>query len=233
MVRDGIYYGAVLVAIGAVLAFVTHTYGLSAVALLLALFFLWFFRDPERAIPAGPGLIVSAADGKVTAIDEIAGVGRGLIRISVFLSVFDVHVNRSPVGGAVRGIEYKKGLYLNALKAESATENEQNRIAVATSDGVLVEFVQIAGLLARRIVCNKREGDTVQRGERIGMIKFGSRVDVIIPAGSQVMVKIGERVMGGSSVLARLPEVAGVRVVKHDEIEVGAFVEPGFGEVAI
>lgn len=179
-------------------------YAFVAVPLLLALFFLWFFRDPEREIPAGPGLIVSPADGKVTDVSSTQLNGKPCTRISIFLSVFDVHVNRTPIGGVIREVVYKPGKFGNAMGAISAEQNEQNIVTVE-GEGMLIVFKQIAGVLARRIVFTKKVGDVVGRGERIGLIKFGSRTDAIFPSSAEVQIKVGDRVKGGFSVLAKLP----------------------------
>jgi len=200
MVRDGIYYGLALVIVAALVAWLTIP-GLAAVPLLLAAFFLWFFRDPERRIPAIQGAIVSPADGKVTSISDFQENGEARTRISIFLNVFDVHVNRSPVSGVIEDVRYQKGQFGNAMSAESADQNEQNIVTVRSDAGPVV-FKQIAGLLARRIVFTKKVGDTVERGERIGLIKFGSRTDVMFPANAAMKVRVGDRVKGGSSVLA-------------------------------
>ena len=218
MVRDGIYYGLALVIVAALVAWLTVP-GLAAVPLLLAAFFLWFFRDPERRIPAIQGAIVSPADGKVTSISELQENGERQTRISIFLSVFDVHVNRSPVSGVIDDVRYQKGKFGNAIGAASAEENEQNIVTVRADAGRVV-FKQIAGLLARRIVFTRKVGDVVERGERVGLIKFGSRTDVIFPATAEMKVRVGDRVKGGSTVLAvaqpvpvtpRLRDVAEVR----------------------
>ena len=174
---------------------------LAIVPLLLAAFFLWFFRDPERRIPAIQGAIVSPADGKITNISVLQENGETRTRISIFLNVFDVHVNRSPVNGVIEDVQYRKGKFRNAMDAASADLNEQNVVTVRTAAGTLV-FKQIAGLLARRIVFSKKVGDTVERGERVGLIKFGSRTDVIFAADAVMKVRTGDRVKGGSSVLA-------------------------------
>jgi phosphatidylserine decarboxylase len=174
---------------------------------LLATFFLWFFRDPRRSVPTGGGLIVSPGDGLVTETVTIATPEGFRQRISIFLSVFDVHVNRSPIGGVLSGVRYQKGQYLNAMNPASADRNEQNIVTVR-GEGFEVTFKQIAGLLARRIVFNFREGDTVERGQRVGLIKFGSRVDVLLPAEAALRVKVGQRVKGGESVLAEMPQGA-------------------------
>jgi phosphatidylserine decarboxylase len=173
------------------------------IPLLFAVFFLWFFRDPERAIPAEPGLIVSPADGKVTEVGAVSVNGKPGTRISIFLNVFDVHVNRSPVSGVIKDVVYRTGKFGNAIGAASAEDNEQN-IVTMEGDGVTVVFKQIAGLLARRIVFNHKAGDTLARGQRVGMIKFGSRTDVIFPGPAEITVQPGDRVKGGSSILARV-----------------------------
>lgn len=208
MVRDGYIYGLSLLVVAAVLGWATGNAWWAIPPILLAAFFLWFFRDPARAIPAGVGLIVSPGDGKVTEtalIETPQGCRR---RISIFLSVFDVHVNRAPIAGVLTRVCYQKGEYLNAMNPASAERNEQNIVTVSgqgPDSGVEVTFKQIAGLLARRIVFRPREGQSVQRGERVGLIKFGSRVDVVLPADAVLRVKIGERVKGGSSILAVMP----------------------------
>ncbi len=204
MVRDGILYGIALLVVSAIVWFGTHFVVLSAVPLLLALFFMWFFRDPSRKVPHQPGLIVSPADGKVEDAEWIETSSGSRVRVSIFLSVFDVHVNRVPVGGTVSLVEYREGAFLNALNAESAVHNEQTLITIDAGD-YSVSFKQIAGLLARRIICDLREGDRVVRGQRMGLIKFGSRTDVLLPANVELRVKAGDRVKGGSSVLAVIP----------------------------
>jgi phosphatidylserine decarboxylase len=203
MVKDGYFYGAGLLAAAAVLYWLTG-WPLALVAVLLALFFLWFFRDPERTIPVAPGLIVSPGDGLVTEAVRFETPEGSRQRISIFLSVFDVHVNRSPIAGTITGIRYQKGKYLNAMNPASADENEQNIVTVR-GEGCEVVFKQIAGLLARRIVFAPAVGSLIGRGERVGLIKFGSRVDVLIPAEAELRVKPGMRVKGGASVLAAMP----------------------------
>jgi phosphatidylserine decarboxylase len=207
MVRDGYIYGLSLLAVACVLAWATGSWYWGMPPLLLAAFFLWFFRDPQRTIPFGPGLIVSPGDGLVTESVTISTPDGPRRRISIFLSVFDVHVNRSPIEGVLSGVRYQKGQYLNAMNRASAESNEQN-IATVSSDGMEVTFKQIAGLLARRIVFNPREGDRLERGQRVGLIKFGSRVDIIFPAEAEPKVKVGNRVKGGETVLAVMPEYA-------------------------
>lgn len=207
MVRDGYIYGLSLLAVAFVLAWATRGWAWAVVPVLLAAFFLWFFRDPERQIPTEPGLIVSPGDGLVTETAALQTPEGPRQRISIFLSVFDVHVNRSPMAGVLRSVRYQKGLYLNAMNPASADRNEQNIVTVR-GEGYEVTFKQIAGLLARRIVFNLREGDRVERGQRVGLIKFGSRVDVVLPATAELRVKVGQRVRGGASVLAVMPAQA-------------------------
>jgi phosphatidylserine decarboxylase len=179
----------------------------AVVPVLLAAFFLWFFRDPERVIHGDAGAVVSPADGKVTAVSTVIVNGKPVQRISIFLNVFNVHVNRSPVSGVIRGVRYQTGKFLNAMNALSAEQNEQNTVTVE-GDGHTVVFKQIAGLLARRIVFTKKIGDRVERGERVGLIKFGSRVDVMLDTSAEIGVKVGDHVKGGSSILAFLKDDA-------------------------
>jgi len=203
MVRDGYYYGLALFAAASLLGWLTRPIW-AIVPVLLALFFLWFFRDPERAIPSEPGALVSPADGKVTEV-SVVDVGKDKqLRMSIFLSVFNVHVNRTPITGVIRDICYQRGKFMNAMGATSAEENEQNIVTVE-GDGQRIVFKQIAGLLARRIIFDPKVGDRVERGQRIGLIKFGSRCDVLMDASARPNVKVGDRVKGGSSVLAYLP----------------------------
>ena len=202
MVSDGYYYGLAMIGAAVLLGWLAGPLW-ALPACLLALFFLWFFRDPERAIPDSAGALVSPGDGKVTEVASVVMNCVPFTRISIFLSVFDVHVNRSPVAGVIREVRYQKGKFLNAMNPASAEHNEQNAVTIE-GDGHVVVFKQIAGLLARRIVFNKKVGDTVKRGERVGLIKFGSRVDVLLDASATVQIKVGDRVKGGSSVLAQL-----------------------------
>jgi phosphatidylserine decarboxylase len=202
MVRDAYYYAFPLVAAAALIAWLAGPLWALPVLLLVA-FLLWFFRDPDRVVPVEAGALVSPGDGKVTDVSPCNSNGTSRLRISIFLSVFDVHVNRSPISGIVRDVQYHKGKFVNAMNAASAELNEQNVVTVE-GEGQVVVFKQIAGLLARRIVFNKKVGDRVERGERVGLIKFGSRVDVLLDASAALEVKVGDRVKGGSSVLAYL-----------------------------
>ncbi len=197
MVIDGIYYALALTAGGAAVWYLSQpAFGIPL--FVLALFCLYFFRDPDRVIPDGP-VAVSPADGKVVAIRPDGGT---VTRISIFLNIFDVHVNRSPIQGSITGVEYTKGQFLVASRELASSQNERNTVTIQ-GQGTSVGFSQIAGLIARRIVFSKKLGDQVAKGERVGLIKFGSRVDVFLGPEWEIAVKPGERVSGGSSVLAR------------------------------
>jgi phosphatidylserine decarboxylase len=202
MVRDGYFYALGLIVAAIVVGWAARP-GWALVPLLLASFFLWFFRDPERAIPKTAGAVVSPADGKVTDVSWVTTGGEKQARISIFLSVLDVHVNRSPIAGIVRDVRYQKGKFLNAMNRASAEENEQNVVRVE-GDGQVVIFKQIAGLLARRIVFHPKVGDRLERGQRVGLIKFGSRTDILLNSTASLQVKVGDRVRGGASILAYL-----------------------------
>ncbi len=204
MVRDGYFYGIAFLAVAVALALLTHTWYWPLIPLPFAAFFLWFFRDPERVIPQGEGLIVSPADGKVTSIAPVLTRNGERISVSIFLNVFNVHVNRSPVAGRISELRYKKGAFLNAMNAKSADKNEQNVCVVEVEDGYHVIFKQIAGLLARRIVFRPKVGDRLERGQRVGMIKFGSRTDLVLPPDARVFVNVGDKVQGGSTILAQV-----------------------------
>jgi phosphatidylserine decarboxylase len=202
MVRDGYLYAAPLILAAILLGWLTNP-AWAVIPCLLAFFFLWFFRDPERVIPQEAGAVVSPGDGRVTDVSAVTVAGRQQTRISIFLSVFNVHVNRSPISGTIRDVRYQRGKYLNAMNHASAELNEQNIVTVE-GDGQTVVFKQIAGLLARRIVFHPKVGDRLERGQRVGLIKFGSRVDVVLDTSARVTVKVGDRVNGGASVLAYL-----------------------------
>ncbi len=202
MVRDGYLYALACFIAAGIIGWLTLPV-LAVIPILLAAFFLWFFRDPERTIPGNPGLIVSCADGKVTDVSVIQVNGKPRTRISIFLNVFNVHVNRSPISGVITDFEYRRGKFHNAMGASSAEDNGQSIITVTGDDGQVVVFKQIAGLLARRIVFNYKVGDRIERGQRVGLIKFGSRVDVLMDPNVTVTVKVGDHVKGGSSVLGQ------------------------------
>jgi phosphatidylserine decarboxylase len=204
MVRDGYLYGASLLVVAVITWFSTHLGTLAIPPVLLAAFFLWFFRDPMREVPQMPGVVVSPGDGVVQSAEWIETNAGSRIRVTIFLSVFNVHVNRVPIDGTVTVVEYREGEFTNAMHVESAIVNEQTLITIDDGEHV-VSFKQIAGLLARRIVCNLKVGDRVRRGQRMGLIKFGSRVDVLMPADSKLYVKVGDKVKGGSSVIGQMP----------------------------
>lgn len=174
----------------------------SVIVGLLFLFMLNFFRDPERQTPQDPGLFISPADGRVVRAEPN---GDGL-RVDVFMNVFNVHVNRAPMNGRIVRMEYTPGQFVNAAAENAGAINERNRFEMEAADGTRLAFTQIAGLVARRIVAYAKPGDEVRAGERIGMIRFGSRVDCEIPAGFELSVKVGDLVTAGKSVLARKPE---------------------------
>jgi phosphatidylserine decarboxylase len=201
----------VLVAAGvtAALYFVwPRSLSLAVPGILLTLFMAWFFRDPGRMPPVEPGAVISPADGRIVYSGDCpAGMystGPGK-KVSVFMSVFDVHVNRAPVSGKVVSVRYNHGKFLAANVDKASLENEQNGVAIETPGGQRVSYVQIAGMIARRIVCDLSEGDTVQQGQRVGIIRFGSRVDVFLPASSSLRVRTGDRVRAGESILGVLP----------------------------
>jgi phosphatidylserine decarboxylase len=200
MVRDGIWYGSALLLLGAGAAYLGGpVWAVPEVA--LAAFVLYFFRDPERVIPSGDG-VVSPADGRIVDLSKFQIEGRPVWKISIFLSIFNVHVNRAPVSGIVKKQVYTPGRFRIASQAEASVENEQNTVTLQ-QEGDSVVVKQIAGAIARRIVFSKKIGDRVERGERIGLIKFGSRVDLFLPLDYAPAVAVGDRVRGGSSWIAR------------------------------
>ncbi|NIJ06958.1 phosphatidylserine decarboxylase [Sphingomonas vulcanisoli] len=182
-----------------------------------------FFRDPIRAVPQGQGVIVAPADGLITLIQQVSpprelmgedGLGpEPLIRVSIFMSVFDVHINRSPIAGVIRRVVYISGKFVNASLDKASEENERQHLLVEGPDGTKIGFTQIAGLVARRIMPFVKPGDTVAAGQRIGLIRFGSRVDVYLPAGAAPKVALGQRSIAGETVLARLGETEAARAV--------------------
>jgi phosphatidylserine decarboxylase len=200
IVIDGIYYALAMAAAGGVVYWLAGPW-LAAILWLLGLYCLYFFRDPERAVPEGP-VAVAPADGKVVAVKP---EGPATNRISIFLNIFDVHVNRAPVAGTVAKVEYRQGSFHVASREECSSKNEQNVVTLECA-GSPVVFKQIAGLIARRIVFRKKPGDRVATGERVGMIKFGSRADVLLGPEWEIVVRPGMRVRAGSSVIARRRE---------------------------
>jgi phosphatidylserine decarboxylase len=216
MVRDGYFYAAALVAAGVLLGWFARP-AWAAIPLALALFFLWFFRDPERVIPDAAGAVVSPADGKITDVSILETNGERRVHVSIFLNVFDVHVNRAPISGVVREVRYQRGRFVNAMNQTSAEQNEQNIVRVE-GEGQAVIFKQIAGLLARRIVFRPKVGERLERGQRVGLIKFGSRVDVLFDASAALQVQVGDRVRGGASVLAYLQPNGELTTMGHSSV---------------
>jgi len=206
MVKEGYYFGLPPLALSFA-AFFLHWTVVAVILVFLASFVFYFFRDPERAIPSEPGALVSPADGRIVVVTEEENAERVGKRISVFLAIWNVHVNRSPEAGTIAAMDYRPGKFLAAMRERASFENEQNVISLSTAAGEIV-FKQIAGLIARRVVCWKKPGDIVRRGERIGLVRFGSRVDMWVPSGTEILVKVGDNVKGGSSVLARVPVAA-------------------------
>jgi phosphatidylserine decarboxylase len=203
MVKDGYYFGLPPLVLGGV-SFLLHWSAAAVVLVLLALFVFSFFRDPERVIPSEPGAVVSPGDGRVVVVTEEENEGRPGKRVSIFLAVWNVHVNRAPAEGTITKMEYRPGKFLAAMRERASVENEQNVFTLSTDAGELA-FKQIAGLIARRVVSWKKQGEKVARGERIGLVRFGSRVDLWVPKEAEIVVKVGENVKGGSSVLAMWP----------------------------
>ncbi len=203
MVKEGYYFGLPPIALGAAALLLRWTFT-GVILLCLAAFIFYFFRDPERTIPADAGAVVSPADGRVVVVTEEENAGRPGKRISIFLAIWNVHVNRSPAAGTITNMKYCPGKFSAAMRESASTHNEQNVITLATESGEIT-FKQIAGLIARRVVCWKKSGDRIARGERIGLVRFGSRADLWLPRDSELLVKVGDHVKGGSSVVAYWP----------------------------
>jgi len=180
-------------------------------ATVLTLYMALFFRDPNREIPQGRDILVSPADGFVVGISEISDhhfLNAPAIQISIFLTIFDVHVNRVPISGVVEYVNYKTGKFLSAFKEEASEANEQSEIGLITESGIKIAFKQIAGLVARRIICKLKKGQSCATGERYGLIRFGSRADLILPLGTKIEIKKGQHVKGGVTIIGRLPSAA-------------------------
>jgi phosphatidylserine decarboxylase len=203
MVKEGYYFGLPPLAVGGIF-FLLHWYVAAGVLVFLAAFVFSFFRDPERVIPAEPGAVVSPADGRVVVVIDEENAGRPGKRISIFLAIWNVHINRAPAAGTIKKLEYRPGKFLAAMRERASVENEQNVFTLSTAAGEMV-FKQIAGLIARRVVSWKKVGENVGLGERIGLMRFSSRMDVWLPKEAELLVKPGESVKGGISVLARWP----------------------------
>lgn len=198
--RDGYPYLIFFLPVGAALCAAGY-FWIGAIFIGLGLFVAFFFRDPERTFSGDAKKVISPADGKIVSIRKESG----LDAISIFLSVFNVHVNRAPLSGIVSQVRYIPGKFMGAFYEKASTENERNSITIRREDGLQVTFVQIAGLIARRIVCWKKEGEALSAGERIGLIKFGSRVDVFFPAGSKILVQLGQKVRAGETIIGEVP----------------------------
>jgi len=203
MVKEGYYFGVPVLLLGGG-AYLLRWNVMATVFVVLALFIFSFFRNPERAIPSEPGAVVSPGDGRVVVVTEEEHERKPGKRVSIFLAVWNVHVNRSPATGTITKMEYRPGKFLAAMRERASLENEQNIFTLSTDAGEIV-FKQIAGLIARRVVSWKKTGEKVARGERIGLVRFGSRVDLWVPKEAEILVRVGENVKGGSSVLARWP----------------------------
>ena len=196
MVRDAYKFILPLLILGGLSAFL-HIPVLTILIVALAAFVAFFFRNPGRQIPDGKNLIVSPADGKVVKISRHED---GEQTVCIFLNVFNVHVNRSPISGTVKRFEYKRGKFKVAFDDEASKVNEQNIVTIANGD-IQIIVKQVAGLIARRVICWKKIGDMLQRGELFGLIRFGSRVDIILPESARIRVKVGDHVQGGSSII--------------------------------
>ena len=208
MHREGIRFVAIFAALTVLLFLVSDILGW--IGVLLTVWCYYFFRDPKRTTPTRDGLIVSPADGIVSLIEaavpppELGMSSDALTRVSVFMNVFNCHVNRAPVGGEVKSIAYRPGKFFNASLDKASADNERNSLCIEMADGRQIAVVQIAGLVARRIVCFVDEKTPLQTGERFGLIRFGSRLDVYLPAGVHPMVSIGQTMVAGETVLADL-----------------------------
>jgi phosphatidylserine decarboxylase len=201
MVGDGYRFVAPPLVLGLIAAALGWR-GAAGLLFALAVFVIYFFRDPERRVPADPAAVVSPADGRVMEVVDELFDGRAGRRISIFLAIWNVHVNRAPMSGRLERVEFRPGKFLAAMRSRASAENEQNVFFLQTSHGTIL-FKQIAGWIARRVVSWKAAGDSVQLGERIGLIRFGSRMDLWLPAGAEILVRPGEHVKGGVSVVAR------------------------------
>jgi len=197
----------IAVGVSTLMLFVCGFIKVAVFTLAITFFVVWFFRNPERKTPEDKGVVVSPADGKVIIIEEVRrdDLATGyFIKISIFMNIFNVHVNRVPYSGIVQIIQYKKGRFISANLDKASALNEQNAIVIATDKGSQIITVQIAGLIARRIVCWIKEGMMLKKGERFGLIRFGSRLDVYLPPDTEIKVKIGDKVRSGESVLGEL-----------------------------
>jgi phosphatidylserine decarboxylase len=209
MVKEGYTFGIPPLILGliAMLFRTPLSYLAGTLLVCLGLFVFSFFRNPNRIVPTDPGLVVSPADGRVVVVKDEENQGRPGKRISIFLAVWNVHVNRAPAAGVIQQLDYKPGKFMAAWAERASLDNEQNVFRMQSEVGD-IEFKQIAGYIARRVVAWKKAGDTVARGERVGLVRFGSRVDLWLPDNAELLVKVGDMVHGGSSVVARIVEPA-------------------------
>jgi len=205
MVKEGYWFGLPPLVVGLVLLALRTpvSYAVGGLLIFLALFVFYFFRNPNRDIPMEAGVVVSPADGRVVVVKDEENRGRAGKRVSIFLAIWNVHVNRSPAAGTIKQLDYKPGKFLAAWAEKASLENEQNVFTLSSEYGEIV-FKQIAGWVARRVVSWKKAGDTVGRGELVGLVRFGSRVDLWLPEGAEIVVKVGDNVKGGSGVIARM-----------------------------
>ncbi len=201
--------GYPFVIVSAIVAIIASLFlgGWGGLAFLLPAYSAWFFRNPHRVVPAGDHRVVAPADGRIIQIAEVQEtryLNRSMLKVSIFMSPLDVHVNRNPVSGEVRGVFYNKGRFFGAFREKASLDNEQNAVLLGLASGEEVLVVQIAGFLARRIVCYLKKGERVVRGERYGLIRFGSRLDLYLPTRTEISVKVGERARGGETILGEL-----------------------------
>ena len=220
MVKEGYYFGLPPLLLGA-LAFLVGWTIIGIALACLAAFVFFFFRDPEREIPSDPGAVVSPADGRVLVVTDEENAGRPGKRISIFLAIWNVHVNRSPAAGVISKLQYRPGKFFAAMRESASTENEQNVISLATESGEII-CKQIAGLIARRVVCWKKPGDRVALGERLGLVRFGSRADLWLPREAEILTKVGDRVKGGSSIVAYWPAQPRSTAARREQASVSA-----------
>ncbi len=204
---EGLPFIGAFITVSALVTAYSSLVVVSAVSWVLALWCIWFFRDPDRITPSDPQAVIAPADGKVVAIEEVAAAplsGEPARKFSIFMNVFNVHVNRSPMAGKITELAYHKGQFVNAALDKASVENERMEILLTLEDGTVLPFVQVAGLVARRIVCRSNVGDRLEAGERFGLIRFGSRVDIYLPLRAEVKMGLGDTTIAGESVIARL-----------------------------